>query len=270
MRDMELIFTCDQEKQEATCTGISDKSFDGEVIVPGIYEGMPVVAIGVGAFKGSKISAVCIPRSVVLIGMQAFTGCDGLTEVTFETDSRLDRIAPMAFSGCCALTRIRLPQGLRVIEELAFCNCVCEIPVGCMVISPCLEGCRVISYEPDTMPCPPAPIEEDEKGNRFRLCGSGEGYVVERIRAHGHEIRVPERFNDLPVVALGNYAFSENDEAWRTVIPSTVRSAGYFPFYGCDEMGCAEYGGTVAEWREMCIYTWFPVYCADGTVEGHG
>lgn len=267
---MELIFARDQKKQTATCSGISDKSFDGEVVIPEIYEGMPVVAIGIEAFKGSKISAVYIPRSVVLIGMQAFASCASLARVIFEADGRLDRIAPMAFSGCRALTHIRLPRGLRVIEEMAFCNCVCEIPVGCMVIHPCFEGCRVISYEPDTVPVPLAPVEEDEKGNSFRLHGSGEGYVAERIQAHDREIRVPERFNGLPVVALGNFVFSRNEGAWRTVIPSTVREAGYFPFYGCDEMGCAEYGGTVAEWKAMGIYTWFPVYCAEGTVEGHG
>ena len=65
--------------------------------------------------------------------------------------------------------------------------------------------------------------------------------------------------------------FSQNSEAWKAIIPASVKNAGYFPFYACEEMGYAKYGGTVADWMKMGrIYTWFPVYCKDGIIEGHG
>lgn len=113
----------------------------------------------------------------------------------------------------------------------------------------------------------PAPIETDECGNKFRLNESKDGYIAEHIHAKGLGIDVPKEFNGLPVVELGDRAFSGNDEAFRTYIPSTVKKAGDFPFYGCDEMNSASYGGTMAEWKAMNIYTWFNVYCSDGTIE---
>ena len=133
----------------------------------------------------------------------------------------------------------------------------------------CFEGCKkVISYEPNLPPL--APIEKDEHGNKFRLNQEKDGYIVEKIKADGTAIKIPERFNGLPVVELGDMPFSQNTEAWKAIIPSSVTKAGYFPFYACDEMGYAKYGGTTAQWKKMNVYTWFNVHCKDGIVEGHG
>ena len=263
---MELIFKQDQEKTAVVCCGISDKEYDGDVIIPETYDGLPVVSIRFEAFSRTNISSVHIPRTVRSIGMQAFAYSKNLKKVTFGEASALEKIAPMAFSGCRELIHIRLPDRLHVIEQLAFNNCICEIPDRCVVISPNFERCKVITYEPDLPQR--APVEKDKHGNRFRLNDSGDGYIVEKIIAEGTIINVPERFNDLPVTELGDFAFSSNGEAWKTVIPSTVKKAGYFPFYSCDSMMLVEFKGTVEEWRSMNIYTWFSVCCRDGKAGG--
>jgi hypothetical protein len=269
---MELIFKCNQEKTEATCCGITDMDYSGDVIIPETYDGMSVVAIGFEAFSKSKITSVRIPRTVTSIRMKAFAYCDNLQHISFDEGSCLEIIEPIAFSGCRKLTYIRLPDKLHVIEHLAFnhcANCTIEIPNRVLVMYPCFEECnKVTSYEPNLPPL--APIEKDEHGNKFRLNQNRDGYIVEKIRATDTTINVPEMFNGLPVVELGDMPFSQNTEARKAIIPSSVTKAGYFPFYACDEMGYANYGGTTAQWKKMNVYTWFNVYCEDGIVEGHG
>lgn len=265
---MELLFKYQKDKTEATCCGIADDTFAGDIVIPKTYNGIPVVAIGFQVFSKTAISSVHIPNTVTSIGMQAFAYCPNLKHVTFDKDSSLEIIEPIAFSGCHNLTYIKLPDSLHIIEHLAFNNCTCVIPNRCLVMHPNFEGCKVTSYEPNLPPL--APIEQDKYGNKFRLNQNGDGYIVEKIRAVTKTIRVPQMFNGLPVVELGDVAFSQNTEAWKTIIPASVKKSGYFPFYACDEMGLAEYGGTMAQWKNMQIYTWFLVSCKDGIIESQG
>lgn len=264
---MELIFEYNQEKAFAICCGTDDGEYNGEVIIPGTVNGVKVTSIKASAFSRSKVSSVHIPNTVKSIGMQAFAYCDNLAQVTFDEDSSLELIDPLAFSGCNKLTYVKLPDSIRVIERLAFNNCTCEFPNRCLVMTPNFEGCKVITYEPKLPPL--APIEQDEFGNKYRLNEAGDGYVVETLYAKGDVIDVPGTFNGLPVVELGNMAFSCNTEAWKAVIPASVKKVGYFPFYACDEIGYAEYGGTMQEWAEMEVYTWFNVHCSDGIINVH-
>ena len=265
---MELLFKYQKDKTEATCCGIADNTFAGDIVIPKTYNGIPIVAIGFQAFSKTAISSVHIPNTVTSIGMQAFAYCPNLKQVTFEEDSALEIIEPMAFSGCHNLSYIKLPDRLHVIEHLAFNNCTCEIPKRCLVMHPNFEGCKVTSYEPKLPPL--APIEQDEHGNQFRLNQNRDGYIVEKIRAVGTTINVPEMFNGLPVCELGDMAFSQNTEAWKAIIPASVKNTGYFPFYACDDLGLCEYKGSLDDWQNMRIYTWFPVYCNDGTIESQG
>ena len=265
---MELKFKYNQDKTGTVCCGMDENNYDGEVIIPKIHNGTMVVSISSSAFSKTRISSVHIPKTVKTIGMQAFAYCDNLSQVTFDEDSCLEIIDPLAFSGCDKLTYIKLPDSIRVIERLAFNNCTCEFSNRCLVMTPNFEGCKVITYEPNLPPL--APIEQDELGNKYRLNEARDGYIVETLYAKADVIEVPEMFNGLPVVELGNMAFTWNTESWKAIIPACVKKAGYFPFYGCDEMCSAEYGGTMEEWTAMNIYTWFSVHCKDGTIPGRG
>lgn len=265
---MELVFKYNQENSTAQCCRFDGKDFNGKVIIPGTTNGATVTAIGSSAFSKSKLTSVHIPKTVKSIGMQAFAYCRNLEQVTFEEGSCLEIIDPLAFSGCDKLTYIKLPDSIRVIERLAFRNCTCEFSNRCLVMIPNLEGCKVITYEPNLPPL--APIEQDDLGNKYRLNEARDGYIVETLYAKDDVIEVPEMFNGLPVVELGNMAFTWNTEAWKAIIPASVKKAGYFPFYACDEMGYAEYRGTMKEWTEMDVYTWFNVHCKDGIIKGQG
>ncbi len=56
----------------------------GDVVIPSTYNGLPVTAIGYGAFEGcSGITSITIPDTVVKIGDGSFRGCTGLESVYF-------------------------------------------------------------------------------------------------------------------------------------------------------------------------------------------
>ena len=223
---MELIFQYNQHKTTAICCGIEDKSFDGEVMISQVYNGVTVVSISSSAFSNSRILSVHISHTVKTIGMQAFAYCDNFEQVTFEEESSLEIIDPLAFSGCNKLTYIRLPDKLRVVERLAFRNCACGFPNRCLVMTLNFEGCKVITYEPNLPPL--APIEQDELGNKYRLNEARDGYIVETLYAKDDVIELPEMFNSLPVVELGNMSFTWCTEAWKAIIPASVKN-GVFP-----------------------------------------
>ena len=74
----------------------------GAVDIPTTIEGLPVNAIGDGAFYGyTNLTSVTIPNTAISIGYQTFSGCTGLKSV--EIGSGMIVIGDWAFSGCASL-----------------------------------------------------------------------------------------------------------------------------------------------------------------------
>lgn len=79
-----------------------------------------VKGIGASAFISSDIVSVTIPASIEVITHDAFLGCENLTSVIFEDNSKLTEIGANAFSDCSSLTNIILPTSLIHIDVYAF------------------------------------------------------------------------------------------------------------------------------------------------------
>lgn len=62
-----------------------------------------------------------IPDSVTHIGMNAFYGCTGLTELVIPDG--VTRIGEAAFYGCTGMTKLVIPAGVTAISDLAFYHC---------------------------------------------------------------------------------------------------------------------------------------------------
>lgn len=96
---------------------------DIELVIPSKHEGLPVTAIGDGAFKSwLGLTSVTIPSSVETIGYTAFAYCDDLSELAIEGGGSLT-IGDEAFRGCGSLISVVLPEGVTSIGELSFAHC---------------------------------------------------------------------------------------------------------------------------------------------------
>ena len=95
---------------------------DAHVVIPPVYNGYSVTSIGVNAFSGcSNLTNITIPDSVTSIGDHAFGNCSSLTSITIP-DSVMS-IGLAAFSNCSALTSITIPDSVWSLGNNVFSGC---------------------------------------------------------------------------------------------------------------------------------------------------
>ncbi|HEV2392933.1 MAG TPA: leucine-rich repeat protein [Verrucomicrobiae bacterium] len=118
---------------------------DAYVAIPAVINGLPVTAIGDGAFAYvTNLAGVTIPSTVTDIGAQAFAYCSRLSTVNLGTNvltigngaffscaslaevalsGCLVSIGDEAFYSCSSLTSIAIPDSVTNIGDAAFFNC---------------------------------------------------------------------------------------------------------------------------------------------------
>ena len=67
------------------------------------------------------LKEVSIPEYITTIGINAFN-CSGLTNISFDENSVLEKIGMNAFS-CTSLRKVSIPDSVKVIEGCAFYYC---------------------------------------------------------------------------------------------------------------------------------------------------
>ena len=120
----------------------------GRVAVPGTALGLPVAAIGPGAFlNGARMTSVELPASLTTIGGSAFYGCENLREI--DLPDGVSEIGLRAFQGCAALRRVSLPGRLTEIAPMVFYQCASlesmDVPDGVRAIGEsAFSGCAAL------------------------------------------------------------------------------------------------------------------------------
>ena len=74
------------------------------IVIPSMYNGMPVTAIAGAAFEGSKIESVYIPNGIKSIGLNAFNRCLELRFI--KIPQSVEIIGDSAFVGCYKLKKV--------------------------------------------------------------------------------------------------------------------------------------------------------------------
>ncbi len=94
----------------------------GELEIPSHIEGLPVTAVGMGAFSGCyALESIAIPDSVTTIGSSAFSSCYSITEVILPAG--LVEIENHSFYCCVSLKSVVIPEGVMIIGDWAFAQC---------------------------------------------------------------------------------------------------------------------------------------------------
>ena len=89
---------------------------DTEVIIPDVYEGLPVKHIGYNVFVRSQITSIVIPDSIELIDAFAFNICSNLTELNIPAS--VISIDEEAIVSCSALERINVAEANPVYKSI--------------------------------------------------------------------------------------------------------------------------------------------------------
>lgn len=105
-----------------TITGYACPSSNAAVTIPSTINGLPVTALGDGAFmECDSLTSVTIPSGVITLGDSAFMHCSGLTNVTIS--SSVTSIGDGAFYRCFSLTEVNIGASVTYIGNYAFAEC---------------------------------------------------------------------------------------------------------------------------------------------------
>jgi hypothetical protein len=118
-----FIYSTNADGGTVTITGYSDSG--GEVVIPGMINGLQVTSIGNFAFaRHPTITGITISDSVTSIGDEAFTAVDtgsSLTKVTIGNS--VTSIGRGAFTFCEKLTSVEIPKSVVSIGNGVFGGC---------------------------------------------------------------------------------------------------------------------------------------------------
>ena len=212
-----------------------------------------------GKNYGEYFGYVMIPRTVTSngktytvkgIGSRAFSGCSGLSGVSFADKSVATYIGERAFSGCNAMTEVTIPATITSIGNYAFAGCISILYVtfedsentlslgyGCNAGSNyglfadsairTLYWGRPLSYNTSYGYSP--------FSNQVLLSKVTIGPKVKTLTAYMFYGNTAIHTLTLPatVTALGNHAFDGFSGLTTFTIPATVTSVGEYAFANC-------------------------------------
>ena len=103
--------------------------------------------------------------------------------------------------------------------------------IALFVVAVSITGCAGNNMDPDGLSKP---------GFHYMLNDDGTGYVVRKYTQEKKDvsvnIAVPEAYEGLPVVAIGDSAFSGCDKVQSVTLPESITSIGGFAFSGCESL----------------------------------
>ena len=200
--------------------GYSVKSYSGsatEVVIPQIYNGKSVIAIGARAFNLKVlITSVKLPDGLLSIGYDGFYKCSNLTNIILP-DS-VTSIGNSAFGCCSDLISINIPNGI--------------VSMGSNVF----YGCDKLKY--------------NEYDNAYYLGNSSNSYVV-LMKPKNRSITDCNINSRAKLICYGS--FQNCSKLTNIIVPNNVIDIGKNAFNGCSSLASASIGNNVANIGESAF-----------------
>ncbi|MBE6617544.1 MAG: hypothetical protein E7627_06375 [Ruminococcaceae bacterium] len=272
---------------------------DKTIVIPEIYNGLPVTIIGVGVFASNKnITSVTLPDSIIRIEDRAFRWCHSLAEINFPEN--VTYIGYASFSECKALTSIVIPDSVTMIGEYAFIDCS---GLKSVVLSKNIKSLDNAFWGCSSLPEIELPEGLESIAYAFGHCHSLTSIKIpSTLKTIGASaftysgltsIEIPETvtyidssaFHDcdsLETAVIGSAkigwrAFWGCDALETVTLSSAVESMGEYAFVDCKKLGKINYNGTTEQWEKISKGNcWdentpdYTIYCTDGTITKSG
>lgn len=198
-----LSFTLSSSKYAVSAI---NSDIEGVVVIPEVYNGLPVTNLGNYAFDGcSGITKIIIPEGIVSIGCAAFRNCSALTSLNIPKSCTSLWESNLIW-GCEKLTSVTVTEGNTVYSSGDGNNCIINIADKAVV-----AGCKTSTI----------PSDGSVTSLAFRAFV---GCLFE-------EITIPSCINTIDDQA---FAFCTNLK--EITIPKNVTTIGDYPFYGSSKL----------------------------------
>lgn len=127
-------------------TSIAEYAFNN-CLVLAVVDIRSVTSLGDYAFQRCALRSVIIPEAITVIPRGAFMNCSDLREVILH--DQITKIGYSSFQNCYRLTSLRMPKGLKEMDDLSFANCTSltdiQLNEGLEIISHgALSGCKAL------------------------------------------------------------------------------------------------------------------------------
>ena len=229
---------------------VSNKSCEGDIVIPSNFNGLPVISIQDYAFYTcSLLTSITIPNSVTSIGYSAFSDCYSLTSITIPNSvtsiesnafyncisltsitipNSVTSIGSYAFRGCSSLTSITIPNSVTSIESNAFYNCISltsiTIPNSVTSIgSYAFRGCSSLT----SITVDDGNTIYDSRNNCNALIETSTNTLI----CGCSSTIIPNS-----VTSIESYAFYNCSSLTSITIPNSVTSIGYGAFSVCSSL----------------------------------
>ena len=222
-----LEFTLNEDKSSYSVTDIGTYK-DTNVIIPSIYNGLPVTSIGNNAFlRCTNLTSVTIPNSVTSIGAGAFAVCTSLEDIVIPNS--VTSIGMEAFVRCTSLKSIVIPISVKTILIDVFVGCD-KLTIYCEATSKPSGW----SSNWNSSSCPVVWGYIDWSGE-FEYSVNGDSVTIDKYIGTNTKVTIPSSIDGLPVTSIGGGAFSSCTNLTSITIPDSITSINC-SFYWCTSL----------------------------------